>query len=59
MELIYGYLDADVAKWLKETAPKPIGRQNYHQWLSSQYGLKTIGAYLDGYWDGLGLSDNE
>ena len=42
MELIYGYLDADVAKWLKDNAPKPSGGQNYHQWLSSQYGLKKL-----------------
>jgi hypothetical protein len=24
MVLIYGYLDPDVAKWLKENAPKPM-----------------------------------
>jgi P63C domain len=42
MELIYGYLDPDVAKWLKEHAPKPMKGQNYHQWLSSQYGLKKL-----------------
>lgn len=42
MELIYGYLDKDVAKWLKENAPKPTAGQNYHQWMSSQYGLKKL-----------------
>jgi hypothetical protein len=42
MELVYGYLDADVAKWLKENAPKPVSGQNYHQWLTSQYGLKKL-----------------
>ncbi len=42
MELVYGYLDRDVAKWLKENAPKPIHGQNYHQWLSGQYGLKRL-----------------
>jgi hypothetical protein len=42
MELVYGYLDRDVAKWLKENAPKPVAGQNYHQWLSSQYGLKRL-----------------
>lgn len=42
MELIYGYLDPDVAKWLKENAPKPQKGQNYHQWLTSQYGLKKL-----------------
>lgn len=42
MELVYQYLDPDVAEWLKENAPTPRGRQNYHQWLSSQYGLKKL-----------------
>lgn len=46
MELIYGYLDPDVAKWLKENAPKPMKGQNYHQWLSSQYGLKKLTEHL-------------
>lgn len=42
MELVYGYLDPDVANWLKENAPRPRHGQNYHQWLSSQYGLKKL-----------------
>ena len=42
MELVYNYLDKDVADWLKDNAPKPQGRQNYHQWLTSQYGLKKL-----------------
>lgn len=42
MELIYGYLDKDVATWLKENAPKPMKGQNYHQWLTGQYGLKKL-----------------
>lgn len=42
MELIYGYLDPDVAEWLKKNAPKPKHGQNYHQWMSSQYGLKKL-----------------
>jgi hypothetical protein len=46
MELIYGYLDPDVAKWLKENAPKPMKGQNYHQWLSSQYGLKKLTEHI-------------
>ncbi|BCT66976.1 P63C domain-containing protein [Nitrosospira sp. NRS527] len=46
MELIYGYLDADVAKWLKENAPKPIRGQSYHQWLSGQYGLKKLTEHI-------------
>ena len=46
MELVYGYLDPDVAQWLKENAPKPRSGQNYHQWLSSQYGLKRLTEHL-------------
>ncbi|MBW7838024.1 MAG: hypothetical protein H3C28_15460, partial [Sphingomonadales bacterium] len=40
MELVYGYLDPDVYEWLKKHAPEPRHGQNYHQWLSGQYGLK-------------------
>jgi hypothetical protein len=46
MELVYGYLDADVAAWLKENAPTPKKGQNYHQWLSSQYGLKKLMEHI-------------
>lgn len=46
MEMVYGYLDPDVAQWLKENAPKPRHGQNYHQWLSSQYGLKKLVEHL-------------
>jgi hypothetical protein len=46
MELVYGYLDPDVAKWLKENAPAPRHGQNYHQWLSSQYGLKKLVEHI-------------
>lgn len=42
MELVYEYLDSDVAQWLKEHAPAPRHGQNYHQWLSGQYGLKKL-----------------
>lgn len=46
MELVYDYLDKDVANWLRNNAPKPQGGQNYHQWLSSQYGLKKLTEHL-------------
>lgn len=46
MELVYGYLDPDVAAWLKENAPKPSHGHNYHQWLSSQYGLKKLTEHI-------------
>jgi len=45
-ELVYDDLDADVAAWLRENAPKPRHGQNYHQWLSSQYGLKKLLEHL-------------
>jgi hypothetical protein len=46
MELIYDYLDHDVADWLRENAPTPRKGQNYHQWLSSQYGLKRLTEHV-------------
>lgn len=46
MELVYEYLDKDVAAWLKSNAPKPMYGQNYHQWLSSQYGLKKLVEHI-------------
>jgi hypothetical protein len=46
MELVYGYLDKDVAEWLKNNAPKPIGNLSYHRWLSEQYGLKKLMEHL-------------
>jgi hypothetical protein len=46
MELVYEYLDPDVANWLKENAPEPRHGQNYHQWLSSQYGLKKLVEHI-------------
>jgi hypothetical protein len=46
MELVYEYLDKDVADWLRKNAPKPRGGQNYHQWLTSQYGLRKLTEHL-------------
>lgn len=46
MQLIYEKLDPDIAKWLKENAPAPKTGQNYHQWLSSQYGLKKLTEHI-------------
>jgi P63C domain len=45
-ELVYAYLDRDVLEWLKTNVPKPRGGQSYHQWLSSQYGLKRLVEHL-------------
>lgn len=41
-ELIYEYLDSDVADWLKENVPEPRHGQNYFQWLNDQYGLQKL-----------------
>lgn len=46
MELVYKPLDKDVAQWLKENAPAPRHGQNYHQWLSGQYGLKKLVEHI-------------
>jgi hypothetical protein len=46
MKLIYEYLDPDVAEWLRENAPKPQKGQNYHQWLTSQYGLRKLVEHI-------------
>lgn len=45
-ELVYQYLDPDVFEWLKTNAPTPRHGQNYHQWLTSQYGLKKLMEHL-------------
>lgn len=46
MKLVYEYLDPDVAKWLRENAPKPQKGQNYHLWLTEQYGLKKLVEHI-------------
>jgi hypothetical protein len=53
MELVYGYLDADVAEWLRSNAPAPRHGQNYHQWLTSQYGLRKLMEHL---WKLIGMA---
>ena len=53
MELIYEYLDPDVAEWLRENAPTPKHGQNYHQWLTSQYGLKKL---IEHIWKVVGIA---
>lgn len=53
MALVYEYLDPDVARWLKENAPKPQKGQNYHQWLTSQYGLRKLVEHI---WMLIGIS---
>ena len=46
LELVYEYLDRDVLNWLQENAPAPRKGQNYHQWLTSQYGLKRLTEHI-------------
>jgi hypothetical protein len=53
MELVYEYLDADVAQWLRDHAPKPQHGQNYHQWLTSQYGLRKL---IEHIWKVIGVA---
>jgi hypothetical protein len=53
MELIYEYLDPDVTDWLRKNAPRPQHGQNYHQWLSSQYGLKKL---IEHIWMVIGMA---
>ena len=45
-ELVYQYLDRDVFDWLKNNAPPPRHGQNYHQWLTSNHGLKKLVEHI-------------
>jgi P63C domain len=54
MDLIYEYLDPDVAQWLRDNAPEPMKGQNYHQWLSGQYGLKRLVEHI---WKVVGIAN--
>lgn len=53
IELIYEYLDPDVAEWLKTHAPEPRHGRNYHQWLSDQYGLPKL---IEHIWMVIGMA---
>jgi len=53
MELIYNYLDPDVAQWLRDNAPAPRKGQNYHQWLNQQYGLRRL---IEHIWKVIGVA---
>lgn len=46
MELIYEALDPDVADYLKNNKPKPRHGLNYHQWMSSDYGLRKLDMHI-------------
>jgi hypothetical protein len=53
IELVYEYLDPDVAQWLRDNAPKPRHGQNYHQWLNGQYGLQRL---IEHIWKLIGIA---
>jgi hypothetical protein len=53
MEFVYENLDPDVAEWLRQNAPRPQHGQNYHQWLSEQYGLKKLVEHI---WKVIGIA---
>ena len=53
MKLIYEYLDPDVAQWLRDNAPKPLKGQNYHLWMTEQYGLKKL---IEHIWKVIGVA---
>lgn len=46
MELVYDYLDKDVADWLRTNAPKPRNGKHYHRWLNEQYGLRKLMEHI-------------
>lgn len=52
-ELVYQYLDADVFDWLKNNAPPPRRGQSYHQWLTSNYGVRKLVEHI---WMLIGLA---
>jgi hypothetical protein len=42
-----------LAEWLRENAPRPQKGQNYHQWLTSQYGLRKLVEHI---WKVVGIA---
>lgn len=53
MELIYEYLEPDVAEWLRKNNPNPKRGQNHHQWLTEEYGVRKL---LEHIWMVIGLA---
>jgi hypothetical protein len=52
-ELVYEYLDPDVAQWLKDNVPQPQKGRSYHQHLSGQYGLRKLTEHI---WKLIGIA---
>ena len=46
-ELIYDALDPDVAEYLKTNKPNPKYKQNWHQWLSKDFGAKALHIHIN------------
>lgn len=46
MELIYDALDEDVANHLRENKPPPQKGQNYHQWMTENFGLRQLITHI-------------
>ncbi len=47
MDLIYRYLDPDIAQYVKENKPKPRKGQNYHQWFNEDVGMKRLVEHIN------------
>ena len=46
LELIYDALDPDIANHLRNSKPPPRYKQNYHQWLTENIGLKALITHI-------------
>jgi len=46
-ELIYDYLDKDVALWLRENKPPKITGQKYHQWFKQEIRVQKLNSHLN------------
>lgn len=47
MDLIYGYLDEEVARYIKQNKPKPRKGQNYHQWFNEDFGMRKLTEHIN------------
>jgi len=47
MDLIYRYLDPDIAQYIKDHKPKPRKGQNYHQWFNADTGMKRLVEHIN------------
>ncbi len=52
-ELIYGLMDKDVAKYLKENKPPKITGKRYHQWLKENTGVRAL---IEHIWQVIGIA---